>query len=132
MLELFDRPPDTAVWRQAVRGEPVDWKALFADFEATVDWPACSFWPELHATYPDALVLLSTRHSAQEWWQSMEDTIVANLNRPVPPDDPERAERRAMLVEMLGKRFTPDWDRRSDAVAAYERHNDAVRRAIPR
>jgi Sulfotransferase domain len=130
MLELFERPSDTAVWHRAVRGEPVDWDALFVDFTATVDWPACAFWSELHGAYPDAVVLLSTRRSAQEWWQSMESTILANLRQPVPPNDPERAERRTMLLELLDTRFTRGWSDRSAAIAAYESHNEAVRRAV--
>jgi hypothetical protein len=130
MRELFERPSDTAVWLRAVRGEQVDWNALFVDFAATVDWPACAFWRELRGAYPDALVLLSTRRSAQDWWESMEDTIVANLRQPVPPNDPERAERRAMLLELLATRFSGDWSNRTDAIAAYEMHNDAARRAV--
>jgi Sulfotransferase domain len=33
-------------------------------------------------------------------------------------------------VEMMGERFTPDWRDRDAAIAAYERHNDEVRRAV--
>ena len=61
MTELFGRPGDTAIWRAAIRGEPVDWEVALAGFVATVDWPAAGAWSELHAAYPDAFVLLSTR-----------------------------------------------------------------------
>jgi hypothetical protein len=80
---------------------------------------------------PDAIVLLSTRDSAQRWWESMERTIVPTISGEVPPDDPATARRRAMVVEMMRERFTPDWNDRDGATAAYERHNEHVREAVP-
>ena len=28
-------------------GKPVDWKELFEAYQATVDWPGCTFYKEL-------------------------------------------------------------------------------------
>ena len=131
MSELFGRPADTPVWHAAVRGEPVDWPALFAGYAAAVDWPAAAFWRELHAANPDAVVVLSLRRSPEAWWQSMERTIVSTLSRPVPADDAEWVARRAMTLDMLEMRFDPGWRTRDGAVAAYERHAAEVRRAVP-
>jgi hypothetical protein len=36
-----------------------------------------------------------------------------------------------MVVEMMRERFTPDWRDRDGAIAAYERHNEEVRFAVP-
>jgi Sulfotransferase domain len=131
MFELARRDGDTPAWRAAVRGEAVDWDALLGEYVATVDWPACAFWSELWEANPEAIVLLSTRDSAQTWWESMKRTIVPTISGEVAPDEPATARRRAMVVEMMGERFTPDWSDRDAAITAYERHNEQVRRAVP-
>lgn len=128
MLEAFERQQDTPVWHAAVRGEPVDWSAFLHEYEASVDWPACTFWRELSEANPDALVLLSTRDSAEQWWASMERTIVPTLKRAVPSDQPAAARHRQMVHELLERRFTSDWSTPAAAMAAYEHHNEDVRR----
>jgi hypothetical protein len=30
-------------WRAAADGRPVDWRALMEGYEASVDWPGCTF-----------------------------------------------------------------------------------------
>jgi hypothetical protein len=130
MLEVMQHPRHTPSWEAAVRGEAVDWSTLLNGYVATVDWPAAAFWSELRAANPDALVLLSTRDSARQWWESMQRTIVATLSGEAPSDPPTR-RRRAMVVAMMQARFTPGWREADSAMAAYERHNDAVRRGVP-
>src|SRR4029077_19652037 len=98
-------------------------------FVATVDFPAAMFWRELVADSPDAVVLLSTRESAQVWWESFERTIIRSLSGDVPSDRPDWARRRTLNLSVLS-RLTPDWRDRASAVEAYERHNDDVRRAV--
>jgi hypothetical protein len=131
MVEAIERPGDTAVWRAGLRGERVDWKAFMRGYVATVDWPACALWRELAAANPDAIVLLSTRASAAEWWKSFEKTILATLSQPVPDGEEEWAERRAMTLALM-ERFDPAWRDQDAAIAAYERHNASVRAAVPR
>jgi hypothetical protein len=132
MFELIGREGDTAIWEAAARGEAVDWQGMLGEYAATVDWPACAFWREIHAANPDAVVLLSSRESGSVWWESMASTIVPTLSRPDPTDEPDTARRRAMTKETLRLRFTPDWGEREASIAAYERHNVEVRGAVPR
>jgi hypothetical protein len=133
MLEVFERRQDIPVWHSAVRGDPVDWGALLEGYAASVDWPASAFWRELSAANPEAIVLLSTRDSPEQWWASMERTIVPTVKGRVPADDPALARQREMVTDLLDRRFTPDWDTPAVAMAAYERHNEDVRRlADPR
>ncbi len=131
MSELHSRPEDLPRWEQALAGEPVEWEAVFAHFVATLDWPGASFWPELTAAYPDALVLLSRRASAADWWVSMEKTIVALLRAPLPEDDPQLARQRRLTRAILTQRLDERWWERERALAAYERHNERVRSALP-
>ncbi len=70
MMEVFSHPDEVPVWDAAMRGEPVDYPALLGDYCAIVDYPGAAVWRELADAFPDAPVLLSTRESAQVWWDS--------------------------------------------------------------
>src|ERR1700694_599798 len=59
MLEVRERPEDPDAWAAAYGGRPPDWDAFFADYQASVDWPAAPFWRELSEAFPDAVILLS-------------------------------------------------------------------------
>ena len=131
MSELIERESDTAVWAAATRGEDVDWPGFLAGFHATVDWPACAFWEPIARAFPDAVVLLSVRESPEAWWNSFGRTIAQALQKPVPPEDEGWVERRRMVLAMIETTFTPDWRDRDGAIAAYIRHNDRVREAVP-
>ena len=115
-------------WHQALAGGTPDWDQLFDGFNAAVDWPASMFWAELSAAYPDALVLLSTRDSAETWWQSVAATILPVARMALAPDWNEGRG----LLDLL-ERFTgsKQWDDSATLMAAYERHNAAVKRSIP-
>ena len=106
MLELFPRPQQIDAWKAALRGEAVDYEALLDGFVATVDWPACAVWRELRAANPAAVVVLSQRRTAEEWWESFDRTIATNLKQPVPPEDTEWVRRRGLSMAMM-ERFTP-------------------------
>jgi hypothetical protein len=131
MYEVRARPEDVPRWERALGGSDEEWEGIFAGFDATVDWPAASFWPELAAAYPEAPVLLSRRESAESWWASMEKTIVALLGEPLPEDDPQLARQRRMTQAILAERLDERWWERDRAIAAYERHNERVRREVP-
>jgi hypothetical protein len=133
MGETFGRPDDISVWHAAVNGTQPDWSNFLREFVATVDWPACAFWRELSDQYPDAVVLLSTRASADAWWTSAHATIFQVLDRPRTAD-PEHADvmaaQRAMIEDMFGNTFTRQWREEAAAKQAYEEHNAAVRAGV--
>lgn len=74
MSEVFQHPEHIGHWHGAARGDMPDWRALFAGYVAAVDWPAASFWREISAAFPQALVVLSVR-DPDAWWQSASSTI---------------------------------------------------------
>src|SRR5271168_3854400 len=76
MFEVFENPDSVAAWHAVVRGESDDWDALMDGYTASVDWPAAAYWRELSARNPDALVLLSSRATPEQWWASVEQTIL--------------------------------------------------------
>jgi len=131
MSEVFQHPEHVAVWSDALDGKPVDWDALFAGYTATVDWPGCRFWRELVQHHPDAKVLLTLR-SPESWYASVHETI-HQLLRGAPPPDPNLAAWHAMVTKLIDEQtFGGRFGDRAYAIGVYERHNEAVQRAIPR
>jgi hypothetical protein len=128
MLEVFGRPDDVPLWHAAAKGEPVDWEAMFAEFDATVDWPSSAFWKPISEVYPDAVILLSSRDS-EAWWKSADRTILEGF-RPEKAFEPSPWS--AMLKDLLANTFTPDLLDKDKAIAAYEAHNADVRATAPR
>jgi hypothetical protein len=130
MLEVFGRPDDIPVWNRAINGDMPDWNSFLSEYSATVDWPAGAFWKEISAANPDAIVLLSSRDT-EGWWKSVSNTIfnIADLEMPV-GEDAARAQK-AMALEMLAKRFTPNWQDEAEAKRAFEAHNADVRASVP-
>lgn len=124
MMEVFAHPEHVEAWHLAARGGAPDWRALFAGYRAAVDWPAAAFWPELAQAFPDALVVLSLR-DPDSWWRSASGTIFPSV---------ERADGawRAMIEALFQNRFTTALGDREACLAAFERHNAEVRRAVPK
>src|SRR5207248_1610854 len=95
MIEVFERPADIAVWEVAAMGKPIDWAALFAGYQATVDWPACIFYKELMHVYPDAKVILTVRNP-ENWYESAKSTIFQMRSRPYAVSEQVRVRMPAM------------------------------------
>jgi len=127
MIEVRSHPAEVPVWHAAMRGEPVDFAALLAGYEAIVDYPGAAVWHELADAFPDAPVLLSTRSSSQQWWESASSTILVRRD---PTDDGAR-DFWAMVTDMFEKSLgTIDLTDERAVRAAYDDHNAAVRAAI--
>lgn len=129
MHEVLIRPKrHVPLWQAALDGELSDWDEIFGPYAATVDWPGAAFWPELAGAYPDALVLLSVRDSADDWFGSASRTINELMAQPPTADT---AAWHAMNVALLARRFAPVPFEPGVARAAYERHNAEVRATVP-
>ncbi len=126
MIEMFGNEDAIAGWSRAIEGEVVDWPALLDGYVAQVDWPGASFWPELTAAFPDALVLLSVR-PPEDWYRSAANTIFLGFDRT--PD--ELAPWMHTFRRCLHDRFDDRFDDPTAMMDAFVRHNDAVRAAVP-
>jgi len=74
MSEVFaDGRRQVPLWLDVIGGRP-DWDAVFTGFQSTTDYPACTYWRELAAHYPDAKVVLSVR-DPDSWFDSVSATI---------------------------------------------------------
>ncbi len=126
MMEVFPSEEQKAGWSKAMHGEAVDWDALLDGFVASCDWPSSAFWRELSTHYPDALVLLSVRPAA-DWYRSASNTIFVGIQDWANSGDPWMQA----FVHGLRERFSDRFDDPDAMMAAFERHNDAVRAEVP-
>jgi hypothetical protein len=128
MLEVLGNPEQIPLWTAAAEGRP-DWPTTFDGFAATVDWPGAAFWRQLVVEYPDALVLLSKRESADAWWQSAHRTIFEAFtgDAPLPPPIAPWFETvRGLLAE-----HGIDPADEATSKAGYEQHLVNVRAEVP-
>jgi hypothetical protein len=126
MFEIISDPSQCPAWMAAIDGAPTDWDEVFANYIAQVDWPGASFWPELTAAYPDAVVILSVR-SPESWYESASNTIFRVFDL-VPPEARPWFDK---VRELLAARFCVDLENATAMMDAFVRHNQAVRDAIP-
>lgn len=127
MSEVFAHPEHWPMWVDAAAHRPVDWDALYAEYNATVDAPGCFFYSEISAHWPEAKVVLTSR-DPDSWFESTQETILSREligrrgGRPpglqavfdaiaFDQNDPATHDKNTMVTRMLT-------------------HNDAVRRTI--
>jgi hypothetical protein len=125
MAEVFAHQEEVPIWMDAIDGRPVDWSALMANYTAQTDWPGASFWPELSSANPDALVILSLR-DPDKWYESCTNTIFTGIRMMVDSGN----EWMVAMVRLLGERFSDQLEDRDAMIAAFEKHNDAVRAGV--
>jgi hypothetical protein len=126
MVEIYRDVGQMPGWIDAIEGRPVDWSRLLDGYGSIVDWPGASFWREVLAANPDALVLLSER-DADEWYRSASKTIFLTFDGA----PPEAVPWLNALRRLLRDRFCDRFDDPGAMIDAYERHNAEVRREVP-
>jgi hypothetical protein len=143
MIEVIENPEHVEFWEAAWRRLPVDWERFFEDYEATVDWPACTFYEDLIHRYPDAKVLLSVR-DPERWYESTRNTIYeitkitvgSRLSRVifafVRIFAPGVFKMSRMGNEIIWQgTFDGRFEDREYAMGIFNRHNEAVKRLVP-
>jgi hypothetical protein len=127
MLEIIGDPSQVPGWTDAIDGRDVDWQQLLDGYVALVDWPGAAFWRELSDSNPEALVLLSTR-DPEAWYRSASNTIFNVFAGHAPPGMEAWF---ASVGRLFASRFSDDFGNPAAMLAAFERHNDAVRAGVP-
>lgn len=112
-----------ATWRDIGRGQTDLLSKVMENYVASVDWPSAAYWEQLAAENPDALILLSVRESGEKWFKSATDTIFGAMEGS--PDSPWKE----MVTELIFDTFAGgDLTDKDACIAAYEAHNDYVRK----
>jgi len=146
MYEVFEHPQHADFWGAAWRGEPVDWDSILGGYEATVDWPACTFYRELLERHPDAKVLLSVR-DPERWYESTRNTIY-ELTKLSGHSLFSRGGLALLSLFMFGTftirplqiaeeivlrgTFDGKFEDKHHAIEVFNRHNEEVRRRVPK
>ena len=123
MFEVEKNREQIPVWTAAANGHMPDWNEFLKDYVALVDWPGASFWPELSAAFPDALVLLSVREP-ESWHKSASETIFKD-------DLDDDSSFDEMWGTITRTRFCDDLKDKDKVIGAMLAHNAAVETAIP-
>lgn len=131
MKEVPEQPGHLQAWHEFVSGRaPMDWKTLFKDYEATVDFPACIFYEELLREFPDAKVVLNVR-DPERWFDSFltlqETTDSFRKFRFIP-----KARRFLNFVDLLLPKVFGSPKDRATCIAVFNRHNQQVQERVPK
>jgi hypothetical protein len=140
MRNVLDHRDRLPLWEAAADGEPVNWDAVFAGYEASVDWPGAAFWRELTAYYPAAKVILTVR-DPERWYDSVRQTIFQLFGGGTESPLAEEALRRIPGIAKMhafnrklvwnGPFLQGRFEDRDFAMRAFELHNATVRREVP-
>lgn len=136
MIDIARRPELLPGWQAAVDGEDVDWKALLDGWASAVDWPACTFWREIWAAFPDAKVLLSVR-DPDAWYASCAKSIHASAQAAAKGElEGGSVEVSPEAMKMINGliwngTFKGRFDDKDYAIGVYEAHNEDVKNKVP-
>ncbi|MEI7932070.1 MAG: sulfotransferase family protein [Alphaproteobacteria bacterium] len=123
MVEVFQHPESVPLWIEAGAGRP-DWEAIFAGYQAMVDYPGAAYWRELAAYYPNAKILHTVR-DPETWFESTQATIFSPQSRAM-RDGPMRP----FFESFLGN-IAPHLHDRAFMIDHFRRHTDEVVKSIP-
>jgi hypothetical protein len=134
MTDVLAHLEHAVIWDKAAQSKPVDWDALFHGYQATVDWPGCTFYEQLLRHYPGAKVILTVR-DGDRWYESARQTIY--MARHAFPRwlnllNPRMARFKKMLDSVVWQgTFHGRFEEKAYAIDVFNRHNDHVRRSVP-
>jgi hypothetical protein len=121
---VFPRPESVPLWIEAGAGRP-NWEALFAEFNAAVDYPSAAFWRELAEYYPNAKVIHTVR-DPDKWFDSTQATIF-NPNGPMAMVmQQDEASLMASFFRSFTKPFISHIHDRAFMTDFFKRHSESV------
>lgn len=131
MAEVVRHEAHTDAWYDfLVQGRPMDWRRLFADYEATVDAPAAFFHREIMEAFPAAKVLLNLRDS-EKWFESFMTLNGVMMEFAARRGSNPRLDRWLAVGEaLIGHTFGGTLDRDS-IIRVFEEHNRRVQEEVP-
>jgi hypothetical protein len=128
VMKAYDRG-HVEQWDAVLTGHDIDWHTLFAGYEATVDFPACVFYRELMAAFPEALVVLTVR-DPQRWWKSFSKLLGLVSKTRLFYFVPMFRKFGAMNMHMIDYVFDGSMDE-DVCIARYMRHIEEVKATVP-
>jgi Sulfotransferase domain len=142
MVEVFQHPEHIKLWTAVAQGKVVDWDRIFANYQATVDWPSCRFYASLMVRYPDAKVVLTVR-DPDKWYESsmsslylIEKKVRHLANNPLRRISaqifaPKFIKLALQILALWDGTFHGKFADKDYAVAIYNLHIEEVKRQVP-
>ncbi|MFB2922872.1 sulfotransferase family protein [Aerosakkonema funiforme] len=142
MDEMFENPQHKVFWENASEGKPVDWDALFENYQATVDFPWSCYYHQLIEHYPDAKVVLTVR-DPEVWYKSALNTIYRVGRSPgenllmslqLPFSSTKRdifGLFRLIEKDIWHRKFDERFKDKAYALAVFNQHIEEVKRTVP-
>ena len=130
MKEITEDPTHLERWHEHVAGRAaMDWQDLFQNYQATVDFPACIYYRELLAEFPDAKVVLNLREP-DRWFDSFltlqQTTDSFRIFRFMP-----RARKFLDFVDLLLPKVFGSPRDRQRCIEVFNQHNSQVQATVP-
>jgi hypothetical protein len=134
MSEIMEHPEKSRVWLKARLKQQIDWDDVFDGYQATADWPGCTFYKELHEHYPDAKVILTVR-DPDEWYRSTYETIYAMAkarNKIIACLFPAARNMKRMITGIIWDgTFHGNFEDKIYAKKIFKDHIEEVKRTVP-
>lgn len=118
------------------KGKPyakADFDRLRGKYDALLDIPACLFWDDFHALYPETKIILTTR-SADSWFKSVSSTIIPWLQKPtlnlLQWVEPNRLRPEMLMVKTAYKVICDNDYSGPLAKERFLQHNENVRKGV--
>ena len=132
MRVMVEDSAHAPLWQSIVDGNDPDFDTIFADYQATVDAPACLYYQALMEKYPDAKLLLSVR-DGERWYSSVRESIYLGYLVPrwmeiIPTVGPFLKLTRTMIWEGF---FNGRLEDKPYAISLFKQHNEAVKKLVP-
>lgn len=124
MSEVLANAGHLDLWNAAAAGDP-SWDEIFKDYSSTTDFPACIYWRELAAHYPQAKIVLSLRRP-ENWWESTQETILSPNVMALLDGTPWRK----MLANTVDAVFGGKIHDHDTLIRVFNEHNAAVKAAF--
>jgi hypothetical protein len=137
MIDIIRDPTNLPYWQAAANGEQVDWEEALRGWEASVDWPGCTFYKQHMETWPDAPVLLSVR-DPEAWYRSTSNSIHAAKEMAMrgelepPEENPPSPEVMQMINGLIWNgTFHGRFEEKDYALKVFNDHIEEVKRTVP-
>lgn len=134
MSEIMEHPEKSRDWLKARLKQQIDWDDVFDGYQATADWPGCTFYKELHEHYPDAKVILTVR-DPDEWYRSTYETIYAMAkarNKIIACLFPAARNMKRMITGIIWDgTFHGNFEDKIYAKKIFKDHIEEVKRTVP-
>ena len=143
MFELFQHPENVTYFKQAERGEDVEWPALFGnEYQSAVDYPIARYYKQILAKYPNIKVV-HTQRDPESWYKSASETIFwatkpdakrkLELILKLPFSSTIRKRFKVLLYDgdLIDKEFGKNLKNKDEVIHRYNAHNEEVIKTVP-